>query len=129
MTGRPRGLLIRRSRRCPQWMIPCSNSPCARPAFRETANRCHAPRVQVAKLYKGEPVDCDLIPNVIVERTLLLEIKAVQAIHPLHQTQLLTYLRISGLHATPGYSPMWADRSVASATRIITAPRYTAPDS
>jgi GxxExxY protein len=50
-------------------------------------------------VYKGEPVDCDLIPDVIVEQTLLLEIKAVRSIHPLHQAQLLTYLRVSGLRA------------------------------
>jgi len=49
-------------------------------------------------IYKGEPVDCDLIPDIIVEETLLLEIKAVKAIHPIHEAQLLTYLRVSGLH-------------------------------
>ena len=34
--------------------------------------------------------------DVIVARTVLLELKAVEAITPLHEAQLLTYLRMSG---------------------------------
>jgi GxxExxY protein len=33
-----------------------------------------------------------------VEQRLLLEIKAVNQLNPIHDAQLLTYLRISGLH-------------------------------
>ena len=47
---------------------------------------------------KGEPIDRDLVPDVIVEDTLLLEIKAVRAILPIHEAQLLTYLGVSDLH-------------------------------
>ena len=38
-----------------------------------------------------------LIPNIVVEQIWLLEIKAVHSIHPLHETQLLTHLKESGL--------------------------------
>jgi GxxExxY protein len=48
-------------------------------------------------IYKGEPVDCDLKMDIVVERILLLEIKAVHTIHPVHEAQLLTYLKVSGL--------------------------------
>jgi GxxExxY protein len=48
-------------------------------------------------VYKGEPIDCDLVPDIVVEATLILEIKSVQTIHPLHEAQLLTYLKVSGL--------------------------------
>ena len=48
-------------------------------------------------IYKGKPVDCDLKVDVIVEETLILEIKSVQHILPVHEAQLLTYLRISRL--------------------------------
>ncbi|MCU0623849.1 MAG: GxxExxY protein [Gemmatimonadaceae bacterium] len=34
----------------------------------------------------------------IVEDALVLEIKAVDAISPLHKAQVLTYLRLTGLH-------------------------------
>jgi len=62
------------------------------------AGLAYVRRQKLPVIYKGEPVDCDLITDVIVERTVLLEIKAVRTIHPLHLAQLLTYLRISGLH-------------------------------
>ncbi len=48
-------------------------------------------------IYKGEPVDCDLKMDIVVEQALLLEIKAVHTIHPIHEAQLLTYLKVSGL--------------------------------
>jgi GxxExxY protein len=48
-------------------------------------------------IYKGEHVDCDLIADIVVETSLILEIKSVQVIHPLHEAQLLIYLKISGL--------------------------------
>jgi GxxExxY protein len=48
-------------------------------------------------IYKGEPIDCDLIADVVVETSLILEIKSVQVIHPLHEAQLLTYLKVSDI--------------------------------
>lgn len=48
-------------------------------------------------LYKGEPVDCDLKIDIVVEQSLVLEVKAVQQVLSLHEAQLLTYLRVSGL--------------------------------
>ncbi len=35
--------------------------------------------------------------DVLVERTLVLEIKSVHQLLPVHEAQLLTYLRVSGL--------------------------------
>lgn len=48
-------------------------------------------------IYKGEPVDCELKVDVIVGQSIVLEIKAVQQILPVHEAQLLTYMRVSGL--------------------------------
>jgi GxxExxY protein len=48
-------------------------------------------------IYKGEPVDCDLVMDLVVERSLIVELKAVRQILPVHEAQLLTYLRVSGL--------------------------------
>ena len=47
--------------------------------------------------YKGFAVDCDLKMDIVVEQTLVLEIKAVPALHPLHEAQLHTYLKLGGL--------------------------------
>jgi GxxExxY protein len=48
-------------------------------------------------IYKGRSLDCDLRIDIVVEQTLVLEIKAVHTLHPVHEAQLLTYLKISGL--------------------------------
>ena len=47
--------------------------------------------------YKGHALDCGFVLDVVVERSLVLEIKAVTVIHPIYEAQLLTYLRVSGL--------------------------------
>ena len=52
---------------------------------------------KIPVLYKGERVDCDLRIDVIVDRTLAVEIKVVQQVLPVHEAQLLTYLRVAGL--------------------------------
>lgn len=52
---------------------------------------------RVPVLYKGVAVDCDLVIDVLVKNALVLEIKAVQQIMPVHEAQLLTYLRVSSM--------------------------------
>ncbi|MCC6232153.1 MAG: GxxExxY protein [Verrucomicrobiales bacterium] len=46
--------------------------------------------------YKGVRLDCGYRVDVLVEDTLILELKAVDVLLPIHQAQLLTYLRLSG---------------------------------
>jgi GxxExxY protein len=41
-------------------------------------------------IHKGFTVDCDLKMDIVVEQTLVLEIKSVQALHPVHEAQLQT---------------------------------------
>jgi GxxExxY protein len=43
-------------------------------------------------LYKGVSIDCGYRLDFVVERSLVLEIKAVDVLLPIHQAQLLTYL-------------------------------------
>jgi len=50
-------------------------------------------------IYKGLPVGCELKMDIVVEQTLVLEIKSVHTLHPVHEAQLLTYLKVSGLRA------------------------------
>lgn len=53
--------------------------------------------------YKGRaaesefPTDCEFRLDPVVEQSLLLEIEAVHRLHPIHDAQLLTCLRLSGL--------------------------------
>jgi GxxExxY protein len=48
-------------------------------------------------LYKGHRLDCHYKLDLVIAGSLLLEIKAVDRIHPVHEAQILTYLRLSGL--------------------------------
>lgn len=48
-------------------------------------------------VYKGLVVEKAFKPDFIVENQAVLEIKAVQAIHPVDESQLITYLRLSGI--------------------------------
>lgn len=48
-------------------------------------------------VYKGRTLDDDYQMDLIVDATLVLEIKAVLQVHPVHQAQFRTYLRLSGV--------------------------------
>jgi GxxExxY protein len=46
--------------------------------------------------YKGIKLDCGYRADIVVEATILLEIKAIDSLLPIHDAQLLTYLRLGG---------------------------------
>jgi GxxExxY protein len=48
-------------------------------------------------VYKNRTLEGTFQLDIIVEDTLVLEIKAVHQMQPLHQAQLMTYLRLSGV--------------------------------
>jgi len=48
--------------------------------------------------YKGVKLDCGYRLDVVVEKTVILELKACEEIKTIHKAQLLTYLRLSGLN-------------------------------
>ena len=54
-------------------------------------------QVPVPVVYKGVRLDCGYRLDIVVGDKLLLEIKSVDEIHPIHEAQLMTYLRLSGL--------------------------------
>ena len=54
-------------------------------------------QVPVPVFYKGVRLDCGYRLDIVVGDKLLLEIKSVDEIHPIHEAQLMTYLRLSGL--------------------------------
>lgn len=49
-------------------------------------------------VYDGICLDAAYRADIIVANDLLLEIKSVERLHPLHEAQILTYLRTSGCH-------------------------------
>jgi len=53
-------------------------------------------QVPLAIVYKGTRLDCGYRLDVVVQRQLIIEIKSVDRLLPIHDAQLLTYLRLSG---------------------------------
>lgn len=53
-------------------------------------------QVQLPVSYKGVMLDCGYIMDLLVEDVVVVELKAVEQILPIHEAQLLTYLRLSG---------------------------------
>ena len=49
--------------------------------------------------YKGVDLGEDLKIDVLVAERLVVELKAVDALHPVHDAQLITYLKLTKLHA------------------------------
>ena len=47
-------------------------------------------------VYKKVKLDCGYKMDIVVLESLVLEIKTVEKILPIHQARLLTYLRLSG---------------------------------
>jgi len=48
-------------------------------------------------LYDGEQVDAGYRLDILVEDSIIVEVKAIDALTRLHEAQVLTYLRLSGL--------------------------------
>ncbi|HXA20835.1 MAG TPA: GxxExxY protein [Acetobacteraceae bacterium] len=57
-----------------------------------------ARQVTIPVLYKGAEVGDGFKADIVVAGELILEIKAVSTILPIHTVQLRTYLRMSGIH-------------------------------
>jgi GxxExxY protein len=49
--------------------------------------------------YDGERIDLGFRIDILVQNTVIVEIKAVDAIHPVHLAQVITYLKLSGKYA------------------------------
>ena len=47
--------------------------------------------------YKGKTLNCGYWLDIIVTKSLILEIKACESLQRIHEAQLLTYLRLTGL--------------------------------
>ena len=48
--------------------------------------------------YKGCKLDCGYRLDLVVNHQIVLELKAVERIEPIHEAQLITYLRLTGLN-------------------------------
>ena len=56
-----------------------------------------AKQVPVPVVYRGARLDADLRLDLLVEDSVIVEVKAVEELTPVHEAQLLTYLKLTGL--------------------------------
>ena len=48
-------------------------------------------------VYKGLKLDCGYRMDIVVDNRVVVEIKSIEKILPIHEAQLLTYLKLSGI--------------------------------
>ncbi|HEY0010229.1 MAG TPA: GxxExxY protein [Tepidisphaeraceae bacterium] len=53
-------------------------------------------QVPLPVTYKGMQLDCGYRIDLLVEEQFVIEIKSIKALEPIHEAQLLTYLKLGG---------------------------------
>lgn len=53
-------------------------------------------QMPISVFYKGKKVG-DYVADLLINKTIILELKAVENLHPIHETQLINYLTATGL--------------------------------
>lgn len=48
--------------------------------------------------YRGAALDCGYRIDLLVENAIIIELKAVETVAPIHDAQLFTYLKLTGCH-------------------------------
>lgn len=54
-------------------------------------------QVKLPVIYKGQNIGLEFRLDFIVEEAIIIELKSVDTIHPIHQAQIINYLKISNL--------------------------------
>ena len=54
-------------------------------------------QVRLPIVYKGKELNKEFIIDLIVENKIVIELKAVEELMPVHEVQLVTYLKLSGM--------------------------------
>ncbi|MBA3759360.1 MAG: GxxExxY protein [Gemmatimonadales bacterium] len=68
-------------------------------SFRCTHDIVGAAKQQVALpvQYRGLSLDCGYRLDILVEQSVIIEVKALSKVLPVHRAQVLTYLKLTGL--------------------------------
>jgi GxxExxY protein len=64
----------------------------------ETRNLKFTTQVPISISYKSLQIDYAFRADMIVENKVIVELKAIESVMPMHKKQLLTYLKLSGCH-------------------------------
>lgn len=55
-------------------------------------------QVPISVVYKEKSLDLGFRADIIVENRIIIEIKSVEKLNPVHHKQLLTYLKLTNTH-------------------------------
>ncbi len=88
------GLAMRVHRRLGPGLLESVYEKCLCHEFARTGTPFRR-QVPLPVSYDGILIDCGYLADIIVDNQVILELKAVERMLPLHEAQLLTYLRLS----------------------------------
>lgn len=54
-------------------------------------------QAKVPILYKNRDLDCELFIDILVPGLVVVELKAIEKVLPIHEAQLLTYMKLTGV--------------------------------
>ena len=93
LSGKVIGLSIEIHRELGPGLLESEDEEC--PAYELSNSGLHFERQRPLPVrYKEVKLDCGYRLDFVVEGALILELKAVTELHPIHQAQLLTYLKL-----------------------------------
>ncbi|MCE5340655.1 MAG: GxxExxY protein [Planctomycetaceae bacterium] len=68
-------------------------------SFELLANNIHHTTQKALPVkYKNIPLDCDYRIDLLIEDKLIVELKSVETIVPIHEAQILTYMKLADIH-------------------------------
>jgi GxxExxY protein len=77
---------------------------------------------QVRLEYRGRSIRSELRLDLVVESAVVVELKSVERLHPVHVAQVITYLKLSGCRA--GLLINFNSTSVRAGLRRVTHPDW-----
>ncbi|WP_018873795.1 GxxExxY protein [Thioalkalivibrio sp. ALJ16] len=96
LTGRVIGAAIEVHRELGPGLLESVYAKCLFHELTERGVECLM-EVPLAVNYKGFPIDCGYRIDLQVEQELIVELKSVDALQPVHHAQLLTYMKLSNV--------------------------------
>jgi GxxExxY protein len=95
LTERVIGLAIEVHRHLGPGLLESAYEECLSCELRQAGVE-HRRQVPLPVVYKDVRLDCGYRLDIVVRQQLIIEIKAAERIVPVHEAQILTYLRLSG---------------------------------
>lgn len=90
------GAAIRVHRELGPGLLESAYEACLAYELRE-ANLQVCTQVPLPVVYHGVKLECGYKMDLVVEDQILVELKAVDKLHPIHEAQVLSYLKLSGI--------------------------------